>query len=326
MVVIFFILGVVLSLALNLLVIIVIAKRGKETNHLDLIMLSLAIADIIRSGIGYPVEIDAINHSKQINKISCKIAGFSTTFLGIVSITHLVGISIERCILINFPWRARDWFANKWIALYIIVPSWCYSFIWALMPLFGWSSYAREQGAKYRCSIDLSSSNKENSSYAYTLLVFCFVIPVLLIIISSALTIKQMGSMRRASVNIGMDAHASGLRRQQEVKHNIMAFALIITFFVAWSPYAACVLVMTIYGKVGETLLTFSVILAKTSTLYNPIIYIIFMRDFRLRCWSLFRTTSGRELPVVAVINMGVVNDEPCDGHSTSATPTHPID
>jgi len=283
-----YILGVIIAILLNLLVVIVTIKKGSHANHLDFLMFSLSVSDIIRSSSGYPLEIYAALNTDVIDDMACTIAGFSITFLALVSISHLVGMSIERCIIMMFPWKARQWFSNRWISLFTILPSWIYGLIWATFPLIGWSSYQREQGAKHRCSINLVNQDYNARSYAIGLLVSCFVIPITGIAISSLLSLREMKKMTNQVGELGIDQEQSSVRRKAEVKHTIMSFVLIGVFLLTWAPYAACVFVMTSKGEVGDTLLSFSAIFAKTSTIYNPIIYFIFMKDFRKRILALF--------------------------------------
>lgn len=296
----FYICGVIISMLLNSLVVIVMATKGKQVNHLDLLMLSLAISDVLQTATGYPFEIYSLFNSTEIEETPCTIAGFSITFLALVSICHLAGISIERCIILTFPLKIRNWFASRWVSLYIIVPSWLYGFLWAVFPLLGWSSYEREQGAKHRCSVDLNSPKTNARSYAWGMLVFCFIIPVLCIGVCSFFILREMKKMTNQVAVLGISEDQAASRRKLEIKHTIMSLVLIGTFIVAWSPYAACVFVMTIKGRIEESLLTGSAILAKTSTLYNPIVYIIFMKDFRRRCMLLFGCRPASVAPMTS--------------------------
>ena len=61
----------------------------------------------------YSVEIYSYYVEQVITDMRCKIAGFSITFLGLVSISHLVGVAIERysssffLILIRAPFSLQ---------------------------------------------------------------------------------------------------------------------------------------------------------------------------------------------------------------------------
>lgn len=281
--IILYIAGVVLSLGLNLFVVVVVASKRKCVSYFDLLMLSLSISDILQTGVGYSTEIYALATSSTISKDACKVAGFTVTFLALVSISHLVGISIQRTLVLRYPWKARKWIRRSSMSLFIIIPSWTWGLVWALMPLFGWSSYKREQNAHHRCSVDLSNTSRNVQSYGYALLAFCFFLPVVGIGTSSTLTIIEMKKMTRTGTFLGLENHSK--RRSREIRQTVMAFVLVTVFLISWSPYAACVFMITFNGKVDDTLLTFSALFAKASVLYNPVIYFTFLKEFRHRCF-----------------------------------------
>lgn len=285
--IVFYILGVVLSLFLNFMVVAVIFSKRLTLRHLDLIMLSLAISDVIQACLGYSIEIYAHMSGNVISNVQCQISGYTITFMALVSITHLVGMSMERFLLSTFPMKFREWFSNRRSSLYIIVPSWIYGFMWASFPLFGWSRYTREKNARQRCSIDLSSSTIKSRSYAFSLFLFCFILPIIIILTCSIIILRVLKKMTRQASVLGLREHHTGLRRRREIKHTLMTFVLIAVFLVTWSPYASCTFVLTIHGEVQTILLTLSALFAKTSTLWNPIIYTIFLTDFRRRCLCL---------------------------------------
>ena len=77
-------------------------------HYTDLVFLSLAINDIIRSGVGFFFLIyEDIERANEDSVPSCNI-GFVVTFTLLVSLAHLLGISMERCITLsdssNFQW------------------------------------------------------------------------------------------------------------------------------------------------------------------------------------------------------------------------------
>ena len=79
-----------------------------------------------------------------------------------------------------------------------------------------------------------------------------------------------------------------------ERRITIMSFVMAAMFFMAWTPYAISVLVLRVNGNVPVWLFTCAALLGKSSTLYNPIIYMIFMEEFRERCKKLFGWRTNR--------------------------------
>lgn len=244
----FFIIGVIISLILNLIVCLVVLSKRKKINYFDILMLSMGISDIIQATTGYPVEIHSFMSEKEIGKVACTIAGFSTTFLALVSISHFVGLSIQRSLILRNPWKARRWVTQPKISLYIIIPSWVYGLVWSGFPLFGWSAYKREQGAKHRCSVDIATNENNAQSFAICMLVFFFTIPVVIILITSTLNIIEMKRITREGEALAVDDKKLRARKKNEAKHTAMALVLILVFLVSWAPYATCVFVMALQG------------------------------------------------------------------------------
>ena len=77
-------------------------------------------------------------------------------------------------------------------------------------------------------------------------------------------------------------------RKKMERQQTVMSLVIIGAFLFAWSPYACCVLVLTAKGSLPGKLLTIASVFAKTSSMYNPIIYSVFVQDFRVRCKQFF--------------------------------------
>jgi len=310
--VVFYIIGVISSVLLNLLIIIVLLRKVRDITYMDLIMVSLSLSDLIQAAAGYSIEIYSISYENIMSETRCKIGGFTVTFLALVSISHLVGIAVERCVILKYPMKARTWLNRPLVALFVIIPSWLYGLLWAVLPLIGWSSYKRENGATHRCGIDLVDRSTGYVSYSYSLLVFCYVIPVLVISVCCYFirgTLKLMQSQGEA---LGVAVRIVASRGRMERKQSIMSLVMICAFLLAWTPYAACVLVLTARGSVSSSLHSIAAVFGKTSTMYNPIIYSIFMKDFRVRCKTLFRLRSNVVYPGTRQVqHRGNVNNVP---------------
>ncbi|NXR00465.1 OPSP protein, partial [Sagittarius serpentarius] len=183
---------------------------------------------------------------------------------GIVSLTSLAVLSYERYRTMTGTAAADTTnYRKTWTG---IVLSWTYSLVWTVPPLFGWSSY-RPEGPGTMCSVNRHSKDANDVSYIIGLFVFCLVIPVVIIVYSYG---KLLRAIRQASgVNKGM-----GRTRAQRIL--VMVVVMVICFLLCWLPYATVALTAT-FGKPGLTTPAASVIpsiLAKSSTVYNPITYI----------------------------------------------------
>ena len=290
--------GVIASVLLNSLVVVALTKKSEKLNYLDLLTFSLSTCDILKAVLGFSFEIySLLVHNQRMGSQQCQLVGFTITFLGLVSISQLVGITVQRCITLRFPMKARIWSQNLTTAWYVIIPSWLYGLLWSLPPFLGWSSY-REMGIdSHLCGPDLGNHDQEKNSLSYliNLTVWCFFVPILIIAFCSILIYQSLKSMRLNGDMLGLTTDVILMRRKLEKKQCIMGVVLIVSFLVAWSPFAVCVLMSALEIQVSTTLLHASATLGKSSSLFNPIIYCIFMEDIRIWCKEIIQG-KGRRL------------------------------
>ena len=68
----------------------------------------------------------------------CVLYGMSMFWCGVTSIMHLCTLSIERCIMMRNPVWSRTNREKLPVYLYLMIAfSWCYGFIWGILPIFG---------------------------------------------------------------------------------------------------------------------------------------------------------------------------------------------
>ncbi|NXN22582.1 OPSP protein, partial [Nycticryphes semicollaris] len=183
---------------------------------------------------------------------------------GIVSLISLAVLSYERyCTMTGMTEADTTNYRKTWTG---IVLSWLYSLVWTAPPLFGWSSYGPE-GPGTTCSVNWHSKDINNASYIMCLFIFCLVIPFVIIVYSYG---KLLCAIRQVS------GISKGTGRTREQRVLIMVVVMVICFLLCWLPYATVALIAT-FGKPGLITPAASIIpsiLAKSSTVYNPIIYI----------------------------------------------------
>ena len=304
---------VIVAVLLNLLIVAVILSKGKDITYIDLIIVSLTISDILQAGVGYMIEIIYLMKrsssplppqsvvstasvpaalqtipSTKSSESECKIAGFSVTFLALTSIFHLTGISIERRFILLHPLRARLWIGRKRYAIYVVLPSWFCGLFWASCPLLGWSSYVMEYRDVHPCSINISDRDVNHLTYSYNLMFWCYVVPVFIMgycCYDIRISLKR-SQLERA--NMGIVGEAMSLRRKMERRMTLMTITMMLAFLCAWTPYAICLLVITLEVKVPPGFFAFAAVFAKLSTCYNPVIYIAFIKDFRAKLRNIF--------------------------------------
>ncbi|XP_075773976.1 vertebrate ancient opsin-like isoform X3 [Pelodiscus sinensis] len=187
-----------------------------------------------------------------------------STSASIVSLISLAVLSYERYRTLTLcNKRGSDY--QK--ALLAVGGSWLYSLIWTVPPLIGWSSYGLE-GAGTSCSVRWTSESADSVSYIVCLFIFCLVIPVTVMIYcygSLLYAVKQVGKIRKNAA------------RKREYHVLFMVITTVICYLICWMPYGVIALIATFGspGAVSPIAYVIPSILAKSSTVCNPIIYIL---------------------------------------------------
>ncbi|XP_057316593.1 rhodopsin, G0-coupled-like [Hydractinia symbiolongicarpus] len=275
---------IVLSLCFNALVIIAFCKYFDTTKSKDIFLVSLAVSDLLQAIIGYPPEVKSMLIGTQgVDFIVCKAVGFFVTFLGLVSINHIAYLALERLIAVAFPYTISKMQTKQFIVISLSV-IWLLGLSWAVFPLLGWSDYVEESDG-IRCSIAWQDLSPSGRSYIYALVVFEYVIPVSIMATSFAVVRKVAKGMNERQRQISGSQHSEDAMK----KHDKMIVVMASSYLIAWTPYAVISIYGTITGnKISATLGTAFAITAKSSTMFNPMIYALLYNDFRGKVKRLF--------------------------------------
>ena len=161
---------------------------------------------------------------------------------------------------------------------------WFYGLAWAAFPFMGWSGYALEDD-KLRCSIDWASRELVDQSYIVFMLIFCFLVPVGVMIYSFVNVKTELRKMQvRASSLFGRESKASKDNIRAEKRHTRLAVVMCTVFIATWTPYTLLSFWASFFTHIAHTpvfLGTTCAIIAKSSTIFNPIIYTIMHKRFR---------------------------------------------
>uniref|UniRef100_A0A8C5TPE2 G-protein coupled receptors family 1 profile domain-containing protein n=1 Tax=Malurus cyaneus samueli TaxID=2593467 RepID=A0A8C5TPE2_9PASS len=186
---------------------------------------------------------------------------------GIISLISLAVLSYERyCTMTRMTEADTTNYRKSWTG---IILSWTYSLFWTVPPLLGWSSYGPE-GPGITCSVNWHSKDANNASYIVCLFIFCLVIPFVIIVYSYG---KLFCAVRQVSQWLSCLLTVTPKEAERIL---VMVLVMVVCFLLCWLPYAAVALIAT-FGKPGLISPAASIvpaILAKSSTVYNPIIYV----------------------------------------------------
>ncbi|XP_063742332.1 opsin-3-like [Eleginops maclovinus] len=264
----------------NLLVLILFCRYKLLRSPINLLLINISISDLLVCVLGTPFSFAASTQGRWlIGEGGCMWYGFANSLFGIVSLISLAVLSYERYSTMVAPTEADS--SNYRKISQGIVLSWVYSLVWTLPPLFGWSKYGPE-GPGTTCSVDWTAKTANSISYIICLFLFCLIGPFLVMVFCYG---KLLCAIRQ------FDRQVSGInasvRRRREQRVLFMVVVMVICYLLCWLPYGIMALLAT-FGSPGLVTPVASIIpsiLAKTSTVINPVIYVFMNKQF-YRCFK----------------------------------------
>ncbi|XP_061896883.1 pinopsin-like [Entelurus aequoreus] len=209
--------------------------------------------------------------------------------LGLVSLCTLTLLAYERYNAVCKPDASLKLGMRRSIKGLLFV--WAFCLFWAVGPLLGWSGYGPE-GVQTSCSLSWEERSWSNYSYLTLYTLMCFLFPVAVIIYCYS---RVLASMRKLNRSVELQ---SGRSLQKENDHaTSMVLTMVVAFFMCWLPYTALSVVVVVNPQlhIPPLVATMPMYFAKTSPVYNPIIY--FLSNKQFRDGALEMLSCGRYIP-----------------------------
>ncbi|XP_053731205.1 opsin-3 [Synchiropus splendidus] len=261
----------------NIVVIALYCKFKRLRTPTNLLLVNISLSDLLVSVIGINFTfVSCVKGGWIWSRATCVWDGFSNSLFGIVSIMTLAALAYERYIrvvhaqVVDFTWAWRA-----------IAHIWLYSLAWTGAPLLGWNRYTLEIH-QLGCSLDWASKDPNDASFILFFLLACFFVPVGIMIYCYG-NILYTVKMLRSIQDLQTVQVIKILRYEKKVA--AMFLLMITCFLVCWTPYAV-VSMMEAFGRksmISPTVAIIPSFFAKSSTAYNPLIYVFMSRKFR-RC------------------------------------------
>ncbi|XP_055042289.2 opsin 7, group member a [Misgurnus anguillicaudatus] len=282
----------VCSLCGNGMLLYVSYKRKHLLKPAEFFIINLAISDLGMTISLYPLAVtSSLAHRWLYGRTVCVIYAFCGVLFGICSLTTLTILSTVCCLKVCYPLHGNRFSYEHGRVL--IACAWAYALVFACSPLAYWGQYGPEPYGT-ACCIDWGLSNHDSiaRSYITVLFIACYLLPCTIIIISYTRILLTVRDSRRA-----VEQHVSAQTRMGNIQNIIvkLSVAVCIGFFSAWSPYA----LVSMWAGFGHfediPPLAFAVpaMFAKSSTLYNPLIYLLLKPNFRHLLWKDMRSLRG---------------------------------
>ncbi|TKS75904.1 G-protein coupled receptor 136 [Collichthys lucidus] len=268
----------VLSIMGNLLVIITAVKKSSKMKPLELFSVNLAVTDLGAAVTMYPLSVaSAWSHHWLGGNVTCVYYGLAGFFFGIASIMNLTVLAIVRFIVsfnLQSPNEIFSWKKVKMLCVWI----WLYALVWALFPILGWGRYGPEPFG-VSCSLAWGQMKHEGFSFVISVFFFNLALPVVIIICCYFGITVRLYFTHKKVMNSNQVPNIVKLHRR------MLTIAVLIStgFVVSWSPYGMVSLWSVFHDSrvIPPEVSLLPCMFAKTSTVYNPMIYYIFSQRFK---------------------------------------------
>ncbi|KAK2862534.1 hypothetical protein Q5P01_002067 [Channa striata] len=251
-------------------------KYKKLQSHLNYILVNMAVANLLADIVAFaPTAYCYVFRYVILGPLWCKIDAFAACIGGMVSLWSLAVIAFERWLVVCKPLGNFNFRSNHAIAGCAL--TWVCALCAATPPMVGWSRFIPE-GLQCSCAPDWYTTNNKfnNESYVMFLFGFCFAVPFSTIVFCYSQLLFMLKSAAKAQAE-----SASTQKAEKEVTR--MVVVMVCAFLLCFGPYV-CFALWAISNR-GEPfdvrLAVIPSVLSKSATVYNPVIYVIFNKQFR---------------------------------------------
>nr|AGB67495.1 c-like opsin [Tripedalia cystophora] len=261
---------------------------ASNPSSLNMVIISSSICNLLLILVAGPVHTDVYIHGRwRFGYDGCQFYGFWVHFTAVSELSHLTIISMHRYYLIASKQRARSQRVGQQLAL--VSAAWIYSALFAVLPFLGLSKYDFE-GLHTGCAPRWGSAEIKDATYNVLLLCFEFVLPFSVILYCNIKLMKTINMHNRRMIDRSTIEEVSK-RKEAQRSVQTMIIIMISAFLFSWLPYTLfCVVGMIsrtnfASGKIGAIPAVF----AKSSVIWNPIIYGFKHNLFRQRLRQIWR-------------------------------------
>ncbi|XP_068760026.1 neuromedin-U receptor 2-like isoform X1 [Montipora capricornis] len=266
----------VVIVLVNSLVFYLFLKQGKLRTPTNCLLLSLAVCDFMTGFIGIPLFIVVVvMHTVMPPAAVGHLSDFIIVFHNAMAITaayHILTITVERYLSILKPFVHHQ--LTKKSMLRVVILVWFVSIVLSLLP-YAWHS---------KTLSDLVSYKKTQFGYVVFCLIFVFLIPCIVIIVSQFFMFKAISQSGRQCLS----SQSASRRRANNDKKCLIIFALMTTIYLAcWLPWFVLSLYFTLWFPLSQQTLNALYNMAQVfgifrfvTSIVNPLLYTFFKRDF----------------------------------------------
>ncbi|XP_061181086.1 rhodopsin-like [Saccostrea echinata] len=229
----------------------------------------------------------------------CTFEGFWLYLMGLTNLYTHAGIAYDRYIMIAKPLQANK--ITMRLAVVVVLVIWFQGFCWAAFPFFGWGKITYEP-ARTSCAVEWDSKELGSASYNIAITIWSLLIPLAVIFFSYYRVMMTIRHIARNSIwDMNSRVARKNLRTERKMFKTIAY--MLASYIWSWTPYT----VVSVWAIIGESrdiptyIITIPAIVAKSSSIWDPLIYLWTNKQFRMSfystipCADLGRTMIERE-------------------------------
>lgn len=284
----------VFIIAINILVPVLFIRNRVLRTKTNMLLVSLAIADMVMGLIGIPMYIscNALYMFYEYRGM-CFAAAVVYRFIAVSTIFHIFAITIERYISVSYPFNYVTWVKMSRLRL-VIASIWFIALFMALIQL-SWQNLKQDY---YMGNAEIDPI-LYRAGLIYNLfgILVCFTIPlaIMIFIYWRMFVIIRTQITRIKQQNItGFEENCKPLSSERRA---ITIFALMLGFFTTcWLTWYLSLLAnyVSIYFYVPELLYEIFDFLRFSTSFINPLLYTFLKTDFRRALFRLVSSKFGR--------------------------------
>uniref|UniRef100_A0A672PA20 Opsin 7, group member c n=1 Tax=Sinocyclocheilus grahami TaxID=75366 RepID=A0A672PA20_SINGR len=245
----------VLSLLENGMLLFVAYRKRSSLKPAEFFVVNMSVSELGMTLFLFPLAIpSALAHRWLFGEVACLCYAVCGVLFGLCSLTNLTALSSVCCLKFG---------------------------VFAVGPLAHWGSFGPEPYGT-ACCINWYTPSHDALAMAYiiSLFIFCYIVPCTIIILSYTFILLTVRGSHQA-----IQQHVSPQTKVTNAHTLIvkLSVAVCIGFLMAWSPYAIVAMwaAFSANEQVPPTAFALAAILAKSSTIYNPMVYLLFKPNFR---------------------------------------------
>ncbi|XP_065819892.1 opsin 8, group member b [Labrus bergylta] len=269
----------VLSIIGNLLVIIMAIKKSSRMKPPELLSVNLAVTDLGAAVTMYPLAVaSAWSHRWLGGDTTCLYYGLVGFFFGVASIMNLTILAIVRFVVSLNLTSPREKISMKTVKI-LCMWIWLYALIWAMFPILGWGRYGPEPFG-LSCSLAWGQMKTEGFSFVISMFTLNLVTPSFIIFGCYFGITINLFYMDKKSIN-----NSKRIPNIVKLHQRLLVIAVLVSvgFIGCWAPYGM-VSMWSIFrdsSTIPPEVRLLPCMFAKSSTVYNPLIYYLFSQHFK---------------------------------------------